>query len=1739
MDTPATLPESFFQDLTGVEKSKMLTFWKCQFEGLSAREDPERNMSSSKLGKRYDTELKVSNIRSTNGSSTNSLVKAAWSLLLIQTSESNAACFGELLPPRISTTGGNTAALIPSLVAVDMGTRVVDFLQHIAQDDRSRSEFQDIGLHRLRQINNNVSDACNFQHVLLIADKDDSVLDLENYAEYPLVALCTTQTDSVTLHISLNETAKETYGARFTHRFAHIIQQLAQASPDGKLTDVTLASDQDLQDIWQWNATLPETKGVPVTALVHKQALLHPQSPAVHAWDGDWSYAELDQLSTHLANVLMARGVGSGMIVPLCFEKSKWMSVAMLGVIKTGAAGAGIDPNQPEARLRTIVAEMEARFILFSTTNAALASSLVANAITVGSELFDKNTPEDSTLTLPSIDPTSPLYVVFTSGSTGKPKGLTITHENYSTAVSHQHQGFGFSRDSRVFDFSSYAFDAAWFNLLHTLTSGACLCVPSDDERQNQLSNCFKKYRTTLSFLTPSVLRHLDTDSLSQMKTLLIGGEAVHLSDVSPFLQIEGLQIKNIYGPSECTPMVTMYDLSKDDHIALGRGLGVCTWVVEPNNPQRLAPVGTVGELYLEGGVVGQGYLNNPEKTAAAFIQDPEWLVGGHDGHPGRCGRVYRTGDLVRYDDEGILTFVGRKDTQVKIRGQRVELSEIEHHILAFLKNTQLLQHLDRKLFQVVVETATPSEGAMILVAFISLDGNGSGTRCPDLELAQQASADLPKYLARSLPLYMVPSAFIPLGKVPLTITGKTDRVLLRDMAIKNWQSYKTASLNTECPSVQPSNEIERELQQVWMAVLNLSAEDVCITKPFTRLGGDSITAMQVVSKCRANGIVLKVSDVLQAETIQNLAPRCTRRALQKQDQTKASAAEEDTGKACEAFVLSPIQMKFFEVFPDSVYHFNQAFILDLNRFVESATMLKALRAVVKRHGLLRARYKKLDNGAWEQYICADDASSFSYTRREVVKRSDVLDIAQDGQTQLDIVNGPVFAAYLFHLNDNKQMLVLNAHHLVVDLVSWRIIWRDIEEYLANGHLPAPTAPSFRQWCKLQFEASQSLTAEDVFPLEVPSADTDFWDLPREKNIRATSDDCTVELDTASTQLLMGSSNTSLRTEAIDIILGIYAQSFLEAFPERATQPTTVFVEGHGREMSDNFPMDTSDIVGWFTTIHPVPMPLTPGMSSVEAVRHAKDTRRKVPSKGQPYFAARYNNENCRAKFRHHEDVELLLNFGGTYQQLEKSGGLFKLAGQFENGGTLQVVADSCRRFALIEANMVVQDGKLVTTFTYNRTMKFTDRLKQWFQNFNSHISKAVRDLAHASPALTLSDIPLLRLSDSGLATMNAQLLKLNIPIESVADIYPTTTLQEGILLSSVMGRSSYATFWVWDCIPKQLTGSVSVTKLASAWKAVVSRHSILSTVFLPHSEDGGFVQLVLKQVQPRIEQIQTRDKHPNQVLYHLDGPEFAPYEPFHAFTICQDDSGNVACRLDINHCLIDGMSLTPLIGELIACYDRVALSPVVPFGSYMKYIGSIPKQKTMTRWVQYLEGVDPCCVELSSISTNRDAAGPDTFQYANVPDVPSDKIMEFCKGMNITRAAFIQVAWAMLLSELCDAPEVCFGYLASGRNAPIDGTERIIGPLANMIISRIRVDGEPADVLKTVASHSIDHFDYQHVSLAEIQHALGLSGKPLFNTAVTIREGDKFDVGDDRSIGFKYHDHQDPHEVRNEQCLL
>jgi amino acid adenylation domain-containing protein len=673
---------------------------------------------------------------------------------------------------------------------------------------------------------------------------------------------------------------REPLGAEYiaTH-FAHALVEILNktfANLSAPLSTILQLSEVDRSEIWRWNRDLPPAVDTCIQELISEQVRRQPTAQAICSWDGDLSYEEVGRYSTLLAHHLLGCGVQVGQIVPLCFEKSRWTVVGVLGILKAGGAIVLMDPSQPLERRQTIAEQVDAKLIVTSKTHEPFGPKIAPAAHTVvvaQAEMDALSQPPaiKTQTTLPTVPTDSILYLIFTSGSTGKPKGVIINHVTYTTSAIARSAAVGYTDKTRVLDFASYAFDVSVDSMLCTMLRGGCLCIPSDEDRLNDLSGVIRRMGVTMSNMTPSVARILDPDIIPSLHSLGLGGESCSVGDVSEWGKLTRIVVG--YGPSECTVGCTINSSAAGKpYVSIGPGNGGVIWLVDPDDHNKLVPIGAVGELLVEGHIVGQGYLGDPQKTAESFIEDPQWLLEGSADIPGRKGRLYKTGDLVRYDPDGErgFVFVGRKDTQVKLRGQRVELGEIEYHVRRLLPPGT----------DVAVEVVAPqgrSKESMLL-AFVA-DQNaekpagGANDGLQQVQFSagiQEKMNDLDEEISKVLPVYMVPSLYIGINHMPLLVSGKTDRKLLR--AFGSQMSLQSSPNASPGDLRKPNSSAEICLHEIWCHLLGLTADQVSTAHNFFILGGDSVLAMKLVPAVREQGFVLTVADIFNFPVLSDMA---------------------------------------------------------------------------------------------------------------------------------------------------------------------------------------------------------------------------------------------------------------------------------------------------------------------------------------------------------------------------------------------------------------------------------------------------------------------------------------------------------------------------------------------------------------------------------------------------------------------------------------------------------------------------------------------------------------------------------------------------------------------------------------------------------------------------------------------------------------------------------------------------
>ena len=714
---------------------------------------------------------------------------------------------------------------------------------------------------------------------------------------------------------------------RLAAQFEHVLRQICEPG-HMKLEEMDMTSSQDLAELWKWNAHVPDAVQTSVQDRIAKAVDLWPDAQAICAWDGTFSYKRLHEISNRLAHQLTALGACNGMIIALCFEKSMWQPVAALGAIKAGAACVALDVQQPEERLQAITKQVGPKLVLTSASNVGLAGRISSGEVIVVdntslSEIHTIVFPDDH-VSQRKIYPSDILYILFTSGSTGVPKGIVMTNEAFSSAVTYQAEALLVGQGSRVFDFVSYSFDITWSNLLNTLIRGGCLCIPSEWERMNDFAGAFNRLRANYVHFPPSVAASLTPSALPELKTLVIGGEPILNVEFSRWTQAEN--ILGIYGPAECAQGAVSIDPldanSPNNHV--GHSFGARFWLIQPGRPNKLAAIGAVGELLIEGPTIAREYLGDPDRTAAAFIDAPHWLRCGAPGHQGRTSRLYKTGDLLRYNSNGTFTFIGRKDGMVKLRGQRIELSEIECHVRSSLRDPNLC---DAIAAEIITPQDTESPMIAVFVSLVELKGASNTSKQDQQAHLRLALKGVEERLSECLPRYMLPGAYLPLVTMPVTGTNKINRRVLRELG--NMQTTKMLAelrLHEEEDTHRtPDTVMEKRLQALWSSILHTESSSISAESNFFVIGGESIAAMRLVAAARQQQISLTVADIFRKPRLCELAQVTTyimgaEEALQPQALLPSNVDKADFIRYSVFPLLDPKIEKVKDVFPTTAF---------------------------------------------------------------------------------------------------------------------------------------------------------------------------------------------------------------------------------------------------------------------------------------------------------------------------------------------------------------------------------------------------------------------------------------------------------------------------------------------------------------------------------------------------------------------------------------------------------------------------------------------------------------------------------------------------------------------------------------------------------------------------------------------------------------------------------------------------
>lgn len=1743
----------FIQSISKIDRDAAAQYWKAQFDGFVATDFPPLHSSTVKpcASSMIESMFKLKHLDS-NNITVSTIIRASWAVFIARHCGTQDVVFGATLNGRnapirgIDNMIGPTITTVPIRVVLDDEESSAAFLQRIQKQATDMIPFEQTGMHDIGLMSSDAHAACQFQNLLSIQTESRTKYvevtnpqHLRNFLTFPLAVDCTISKDGVSVVAQFDaRIVSKAQVHSILQQFEHVFDQFCTAGSHTKIGHITACSSQDELRIQKWNEKCPVVMDTCVNELILRQAESHPDDEAICSWDGTLSYRDLDKLSLRLARHLLSLGVVKGTRIPLYFEKSKWMIVAMLAVMRSGGTFVPLDSSHPVSRVEGIIRDVDASIMLVSEKHMnTLSAELTLQVVVSDESTHHLDVISANADMLDTVHPFDVAYILFTSGSTGLPKGVMIEQGALATGVMEHGKALGMAKRVRALQFASYAFDASITEILGTLVYGGCVCIPSDADRMENIVSVMKNMRIDWALLTPSFASLIDPSEVPQLTTLVFGGEAPTRSLIQKWQRTT--HVFNAYGPTECTVVALVRNTEDIQSVQnpknIGRSVASHAWVVDPNCHDRLSPIGGIGELLVEGPILAKGYLNNEAKTEETFVEDLKWARLDS----GRRRRFYKTGDLVRYNEDGTVLFVGRRDAQIKLRGQRIEIGEIEHYLsgISWIENAVVLIHSTGSGSEKLVAILSPHSAGPP----VDVNADIETLAISEKKKLHHSMEKVQDDIMERLPEYMIPSAWILLGSIPLSSAGKTDR-----RRVDNWlHSLKGDEFNTATQLCDPqktdeksASPMEMKIQQVWCQVLKHPAQLVGLSRPFLTLGGDSISAMQVVARCRAEGIQVTLRDILQAKTISKLA------LLAKSTESLSSFKiedEEDEEQLTRPYSLTPIQQMFFELNPDGNNHFNQSFLLQLTKNVSPEVVAHSLQTIVERHDMLRTHFKRVKT-QWMQCTSSSNSNLYRFRIHKLITDDTAKAFYEESQKCLDIENGPLLAADLLIMADDtqSQRLFIVVHHLVIDLVSWRVLLRDLETLLSSKTIPGDHHLSFRSWSRMQehFTSTQLMsTSQSTLPFGVASSDYNYWGVEEKQNRYGSVVETRFTLDQDATLNLLGSCNTAFGTEPLDIMLAATMYSFKHVFNDRSNVP--VFNEGHGREPWDTS-IDLSETVGWFTLMCPVVVAITENDDIFSSLKKTKDTRKKITDNGWAHF----NRQHLLAKRQGNnvERPEILFNYAGRFQQLHDKDAILQQLPLSAN--TSEDCGLDVERFALIEIAVAVEPCGLTFSFSFNRNMRHQYRIEEWVQKTREVMQEYSFQLAQMESQPTLSDFPSATgMSYEGLDRfLSVTLPEHGMSFDMIEDTYSCSPMQNGLLISQsknseINGMCVYDFDATWRVCPSPLGTSVVVaSQLQHAWQMVVDKQPILRTVFVPSvTQNLAFDQVILKNAIAEVMLVKSNADDALTVLRGLPRRTNQKGKPPHRLIICVTSIEEVFCKLEINHALIDGTSISIILNEISQAYGGGYASTVaIPYSQYIDFIQQQNVDESISYWKDYLVDTEPCI--FPSLNDGIIAIEPRLQTvHVEVPDSMS-AVERFCEQHNITMSNLFMTAWAFVLRAYSGTDIVNFGYLASGRDIPISGIERAVGPFINMLVCSVNLGKEATlvSILEKMQTDYAQSLPHQHCSLADIQHNLGIAGQSLFNTVVSFQKEslNSNSVKGSDGISFEVVDGQDPTDV-------
>ncbi|KAL2911700.1 hypothetical protein HK105_208832 [Polyrhizophydium stewartii] len=1580
------------------------------------------------------------------------VLKAAWAATLRKFTRSHDVVFGEVLANRDIAVAGADRIVGPLLNTVPC---------RVVLDDTARAA--------------DLVASLQAQHGAVLSHSHAALVDVQRWAGvqgdgklFNTLEISNSKSLSYSFELILHPSSEGVdFVAQFDHshlsrsqaasilaEFDFGVQQLVSALSDKATVESlwTLSPAQQAQI-----ARFSHGERVPLPfSLVHHgfeaRAKQHPDWRAVEHGDAHLSYGDLDACGCALAAALASHGVQRGSRVAVVMQRSIEFVVALVGVLKAGATIVPVDSSFPADRIQFMLDDASVCAIVTTASEAGRIAQL-----SVGDRAV---VVADARALLASGVSFTPAAQHTATGDDDAFIVYTSGSTGKPKGVPVPHKGVVnvVTERSRRFNIQpgdrQGQFMAISFDACQSEIWLALSNTCTLVLREDEALKTASRIKTL--FITPTGLAHLGSpNDFENIKNVSVGGEIC--TNELKNLWSGRAQFDNAYGPTEISIISHAARLTQFDDVSIGRPIQNMSGYILDSR-QRQAPVGAVGEMCLGGIGVSRGYINLPDMTAQRFVPDP------FSPEPG--ARMFRTGDLGRLLPDGNFEILGRMDDQVKLKGYRIELDEVA---------AAMMRHPRVSAAAAVVKDKTHLVG-FVVPADVDHD-------------------ELRDVVAAALPAYMVPAVFVGLAVMPTNTNGKTDKKALAAMHVE----IAVDALQTDT---------ERALAAVWSQVLGVQVADIGRATSFFALGGDSISAIRLVAKAKQQGLTLSSALIFKAPTLAKMALAAT------VTETRAAVS---SAPVTGSVALTPIQHMFFAHDWINISHFNQSFVVKPRDTLDIGALTAAIARLAEHHDMLRARFAQGDDGAWSQTLLPPSPQTDAANVLAVVESDDdALACIREAQESLSITDGPLLAVRLLHMHDGSQRLFFGIHHLVVDLVSWRVLLDDLETLL-RGRPLAPKTLSFQAWAARMAAHAATLDAAPWRDL-IGDHTTLLATQPPAAGVPVRAFHARAVLDEATTAQL-DAANAPFNTNIQELVLAALVLSLADV-AGCASSPAQLCIEleGHGREpfAAD---LDVSSTVGWFTSVFPVAFSASTASDIGAVVRQVKHKIRSVPLKGLSYGMIKHlappTADNAFVKA--HGGHAVAFNYLGRFQSLEAADAYF--VADTAMSGYWSVRHDD-RMMHAISLNCAHDGPRLVLSATVEGWIVSEPTMQAWLDSWQVWMQRVV---AHCvDPAThggrTVSDVPLMP-SQAAVEQAEAELAAvLSLRARDIVDMYPVTPLQAGFLSAMMRDASEYTVQSAFD-----VTGNMDVQRLRAAWHAVAMAHPIVRTVFV--STPSGLVQAVAKDDRTEWTELDGVWSADDDALQAATDAFMAADRArgfsmasasFHRFAVAHVANGCMRVFWTQHHSVADGWSTPLLTADLMrACAGAGIEAKRVQFRDHVEWLLHQDTTASEQFWRKSLVHAADAGRLAPPKPRESELTGAKYGELHTSVDLPH--LAAVCKAHGVTTSTVLRLAWALVLRHFTRNEHVLFGSVVSGRDGGIDGIDEIVGVMINTIAvpARLPLDASVATALAATQSFSANTIAHSHISLVDAQRAAGMSSESkLFDTIMVFENYPLRDAG-------------------------